>query len=73
MSYPDGHNPPEGTMERFIEMSHRTEGGIAVHCMAGLGKREREREKQSPFFLKPKSCFSMLCNILLQQQGGQER
>lgn len=38
MSYPDGHNPPDHILEEFLEMSHRSTGGIAVHCMAGLGR-----------------------------------
>lgn len=45
MSYPDGHNPTDEILETFLEMSHKNQGGIAVHCMAGLGK-----EPIFPFF-----------------------
>ncbi|KAI8601014.1 dual specificity protein phosphatase, partial [Dissophora ornata] len=40
--YPDGHCPPPGIINRFLEISERVimgRGGVvAVHCMAGLGR-----------------------------------
>lgn len=36
--YPDGGNPPEHILKRFIEICEYEEGAIAVHCKAGLGR-----------------------------------
>ena len=34
----DGSTPPQDIVERFLELSDKTEGAIAVHCKAGLGR-----------------------------------
>jgi cell division cycle 14 len=36
--YPDGSNPPENILLRFIEACENTSGAVAVHCKAGLGR-----------------------------------
>mmetsp|Transcript_27563 Transcript_27563/g.32608 ORF Transcript_27563/g.32608 Transcript_27563/m.32608 type:complete len:425 (+) Transcript_27563:65-1339(+) len=36
--YLDGSNPPMHILERFLEEVEANEGGIAVHCKAGLGR-----------------------------------
>ena len=36
--YIDGSNPPARILNRFLAEAEATEGGIAVHCKAGLGR-----------------------------------
>eukprot|EP01029_Cantina_marsupialis_P012305 TRINITY_DN2716_c0_g1_i1.p1 TRINITY_DN2716_c0_g1~~TRINITY_DN2716_c0_g1_i1.p1 ORF type:complete len:477 (+),score=117.91 TRINITY_DN2716_c0_g1_i1:138-1568(+) len=36
--YMDGTTPPDHILTRFLEVCEATEGGIAVHCKAGLGR-----------------------------------
>lgn len=36
--YLDGSNPPSHILQRFIEACEQTNGAIAVHCKAGLGR-----------------------------------
>ncbi|KAJ3309538.1 hypothetical protein HDU93_005508, partial [Gonapodya sp. JEL0774] len=36
--FPDGTNPPEMILKRFLEIAETTPGVIAVHCKAGLGR-----------------------------------
>ena len=36
--YPDGSNPPEDILKRFIKACEETSGVVAVHCKAGLGR-----------------------------------
>jgi cell division cycle 14 len=38
MYFLDGSNPPEHILQRFLEMAEHTDGGVAVHCKAGLGR-----------------------------------
>jgi cell division cycle 14 len=34
----DGSNPPDHILQKFISICEETEGAIAVHCKAGLGR-----------------------------------
>ena len=36
--YEDGGNPTPAIMQKFIQISEREKGAIAVHCKAGLGR-----------------------------------
>ncbi|KXS10757.1 phosphatases II, partial [Gonapodya prolifera JEL478] len=36
--FPDGTNPPEVILKKFLEIAETTPGVIAVHCKAGLGR-----------------------------------
>ncbi len=36
--FPDGAVPPEDLVRRFIEFCEATQGPVAVHCKAGLGR-----------------------------------
>jgi len=36
--YPDGSNPPEQILKKFIQACEQTPGAVAVHCKAGLGR-----------------------------------
>jgi hypothetical protein len=36
--YTDGSNPPDAILNKFITRSEETNGAIAVHCKAGLGR-----------------------------------
>ncbi|GBP44078.1 Dual specificity protein phosphatase CDC14B [Eumeta japonica] len=36
--YPDGSCPPRHILFKFLQISEETEGAIAVHCKAGLGR-----------------------------------
>jgi cell division cycle 14 len=36
--YPDGGNPTDAIMYKFIEICEREKGAVAVHCKAGLGR-----------------------------------
>ncbi|KAI8825685.1 dual specificity protein phosphatase [Fimicolochytrium jonesii] len=38
MYFPDGTNPPDGILMRFLELCESRPGPIAVHCKAGLGR-----------------------------------
>jgi len=35
--FPDGHNPPDHILNKFLRICATQKGGIAIHCMAGLG------------------------------------
>jgi cell division cycle 14 len=36
--YMDGTTPPEHILRRFLAKCEATEGAVAVHCKAGLGR-----------------------------------
>jgi cell division cycle 14 len=36
--YLDGSNPPPSILDQFLREVEANEGGIAVHCKAGLGR-----------------------------------
>ncbi|ETV90196.1 hypothetical protein H310_14970 [Aphanomyces invadans] len=36
--YPDGANPPNDILDRFLAACEATPGAVAVHCKAGLGR-----------------------------------
>jgi len=36
--YPDGSNPPESILQKFLKVCEGEKGAIAVHCKAGLGR-----------------------------------
>ncbi|ETV74358.1 hypothetical protein H257_10953 [Aphanomyces astaci] len=36
--YPDGANPPDEILHRFLTACEATTGAVAVHCKAGLGR-----------------------------------
>lgn len=36
--FPDGSVPPDAIVAQFLDVSERTQGGLAVHCKAGLGR-----------------------------------
>jgi len=36
--FPDGSNPPDDVLDKFIEICEKAKGAIAVHCKAGLGR-----------------------------------
>ncbi|KAF0686940.1 Aste57867_21288 [Aphanomyces stellatus] len=36
--YPDGTNPPDAILNRFLAACEATTGAVAVHCKAGLGR-----------------------------------
>ncbi|KAF0720409.1 Aste57867_339 [Aphanomyces stellatus] len=36
--FPDGANPPESVLRRFLAACEATPGAVAVHCKAGLGR-----------------------------------
>jgi cell division cycle 14 len=36
--YPDGGNPTQEIVTRFLEICEREQGAVAVHCKAGLGR-----------------------------------
>ncbi|TMW55444.1 hypothetical protein Poli38472_010326 [Pythium oligandrum] len=38
MLYPDGGNPPDEILHKFLRTCERESGAIAVHCKAGLGR-----------------------------------
>lgn len=38
MYFTDGSNPPEDILQRFLAVAEATNGAIAVHCKAGLGR-----------------------------------
>jgi len=38
MYFPDGSNPPESILKRFLEVTENEKGALAVHCKAGLGR-----------------------------------
>ena len=38
MYFPDGTNPPDGILKRFLDLCETREGPIAIHCKAGLGR-----------------------------------
>lgn len=38
MYFPDGSNPPENILKRFLEVTENEKGALAVHCKAGLGR-----------------------------------
>ena len=36
--FPDGSCPPEPLLARFLEIAETSEGALAIHCKAGLGR-----------------------------------
>ncbi|KAG2885348.1 hypothetical protein PC129_g16714 [Phytophthora cactorum] len=38
MPFPDGSNPSDEILEKFIRVCERETGAVAVHCKAGLGR-----------------------------------
>jgi cell division cycle 14 len=39
--YLDGSNPSDAILNKFLQRAESTQGGIAVHCKAGLGRTGR--------------------------------
>uniref|UniRef100_K3WJ76 protein-tyrosine-phosphatase n=1 Tax=Globisporangium ultimum (strain ATCC 200006 / CBS 805.95 / DAOM BR144) TaxID=431595 RepID=K3WJ76_GLOUD len=38
LQYPDGGNPPDEILHKFLRTCERETGAVAVHCKAGLGR-----------------------------------
>jgi cell division cycle 14 len=38
LHYPDGSNPPEHILQKFLEVAQEPSSVLAVHCKAGLGR-----------------------------------
>jgi len=36
--FPDGSIPPDSILEKFVMLTEREPGVVAVHCKAGLGR-----------------------------------